>query len=294
MIYMRHFISATCMALLLCLNIHAQKKGQQKSSPQKAVLSILPFVDWIKNPFYPVPYVATANHMKLRGPVKTMKETTIKTNSRDVVETTFAFKQNGILQQNTYSLNGKLIRETTRQDTQYVYLPDQLRIYEKSSWNGKVDETTITYVKNQLFTIESSGGSKRKFYHTPDNQIRTVLRNGHIIDTLGYTYNSKGQLVRFIEIDKGLPLQQSDYRYQFEKDHWVVTEEYFNIKTTIKVHTFDAQGNLLKTVVDANGKKTEYLYTFDQQGNWIIQDETVTENGSVTKIQRYRKYTYYE
>ncbi|HMU09512.1 MAG TPA: hypothetical protein PKC54_05865 [Ferruginibacter sp.] len=272
-----------------------------------AVAQRIQAIDWAINPSYPIPYSYTANHMRLSGKVKKLSEMWKNEYGSDFIMIKYEFSNEGELEKQTYSTNGKEKRVTTYRDTVYAFLPEGITVLEESTHNGETTKTEITFYKKllaskKLFfagTTNLSHKAFTKFSHSDKGLLTETDRLDMGIERIKekYTYNTAGQLIKIEHIAEDKVNKWQELSYVKEGEFLTVTTWYrFNLGRDYKlVDVYDKTGLMIKSTRESDKIEFTYQYTFDKNTNWTkrIQTAKNLETGAETITTKYRTIEYY-
>ncbi len=289
-------LNFTCICLSFITNSLIAQRVQQ--------------IDLSNNPFYPIPFSYTTNHMNLLGNVKKVTDfwKSEFDNSYNLIQ--YEFNQNGELQKQTNSRNNQIEKVTTYRDTVFSISPLGVSIIEESIFKGNYSKSKFSYF-NKKPTIKTIYGGNN---------------NSTQIETISYSHNSKGLLIEeksdinniytkytYDELDHLIKsedyatykfnqyvnelTQWRDYTYSKENDYLTVNIWYrFKSGTDFKiVEVYNKNGLLVKKNNEFDKKEYIYQYTFDKNNNWTKKEEKVINIKSGTEIinTKYRTLEYY-
>lgn len=265
-------------------------------------------VDWVNNPFHPVPYSYTTNHFKLSGKVKSMSEMwTDEYSGGKMTMIKFEFSPEGEIRSQRYSSGGKETRVTLYKDTIYSYNPQGFTVKEASTFNGETTNTDINYFRN-LITVKTLFAGTTTLYeksvtkYTHNDKGLLTEYSNYDLGKQGtrekYEYNTTGQLVKstlYFSGDK--PYSSKEIVYKKEGKLLVVSTWYrFTSGNDYEIiDVFNESGLLIKSSKPSDKKETIYEYTLDKNSNWTkrVQTEKNLVTGTQKVSTRYRTVGYY-
>ncbi len=264
-------------------------------------------IDWAVNPAYPLPYSYTANHLRLTGKVKKLTEMWKSEYGNDIITIKYEFSQEGGLEKQTYSSNGKEKRVTTYRDTVYAFMPEGITVMEESTNNGETIRSEITYNKKllsskKLFFPGTTNLTQKAFTKYIHNDKGLLIESDKLDRGVEwtvekYTYNTAGQLIKTEQTVESKINKWQELSYVKEGDFLTVTTWYrFNLGRNYKlVDVYDKTGLMVKSTRESDKVELTYQYTFDKNTNWTkrIQTTKNLDTGVETITTKYRTIEYY-
>ena len=287
-------------------------------------------INWTEHPLHPVPFPYTANHMKLKGKVKEMKETVI---GEKIIKYKYEFNTDGYLKKRTDSVSGKYAGYVEYKDTVFYNIQGQQDVIEVKSVQGNNTRSLLSFkngklVKKGVFgSFSTIAGSSLQLKDSMIHEVTAYNYNEkELLSKITYsdaafsnrrvddfTYNEAGQLIKqeqkrdkyekgwvqniWTDIKKGVDIYLDEISY--EKDGALLKvqiKKQLNNTGSIKIiEVYDKDGLLVKRNQESINQETTYQYSFDSNNNWILRRETVKNgvSGKETVKYTYRIISYY-